>query len=103
MNERKEAFIRIIVGLVSGIIIGLWKTLVQVITIIHWVYVIFSGKRHQGFAEFCNLWNTKLYRFIRYMTMTTNERPFPFTELGEVMDETVFGSKKEIKTKNKKK
>ena len=43
MAERKEAFMRIIVAVVSGIILGLWKVLIQVLTVIHWIYVIFSG------------------------------------------------------------
>lgn len=85
MSERKEALMRIIIGIISGIIIGLWKVLVEVISIFHWVYVIFAGKRSKGIAEFCNPWTTQAYRYIRYMTFTTNSRPFPFSELGEAM------------------
>lgn len=83
MSERKEAWMRIIVAIVSGIILALWKTLVIVLSIFHWIYVIFSNKRSKGIAEFCNLWATQAYRFIRYTTFTTNSRPFPFSELGE--------------------
>jgi len=90
MGERSEAFLRIIVSIVSGIILGLWKSIVEIVTIIHWFYVVLSGKRSQGLAEFCNLWNTQFYRFIRYMTFTTNDRPFPFTALGNVRDEVVL-------------
>ena len=85
MSERKEAWMRIIVGIVSGIIIGLWKVLVEAISVFHWIYVVFAGKRIKGIAEFCNIWTTQAYRFIRYMTFTTNSRPFPFSELGKVM------------------
>ena len=90
MGERSEALLRIIIGIVSGIIFELWTTIVQIVAIIHWIYVVFSGKRSQGLAEFCNLWNTQFYRFMRYMTFTTNERPFPFTALGNVRDEVVL-------------
>lgn len=85
MSERKEAWMRIVVGIISGIIIGLWKAVVEVISIFHWFYVLFTNKRNKDIAEFCNLWTTQAYRFIRYMTFTTNSRPFPFSDLGNVL------------------
>ncbi|HLC61330.1 MAG TPA: DUF4389 domain-containing protein [Candidatus Nanoarchaeia archaeon] len=94
MPERKEAWMRIIVAIVSGIILGLWKTLVVVLSLFHWVYVIFSGNRSRGIAEFCNMWTTQAYRFIRYMTFATNSRPFPFSELGNEMHPVEFKTKK---------
>jgi len=97
MDERLEALFRIVVGVISGIILSLWMFIVRVVTIIHWFYILFSGKRSKELAEFCNLWNTQAYRFIRYMTFTTNERPFPFTGMGNVRDEVVFGNKKKKK------
>lgn len=102
MDERAEAILRIIVGVISGFILGLWKAIVQIITILHWIYVIFTGKRHKGLAEFCNIWNTQVYRFIRYMTFTTNERPFPFTALGNVRDDVIFKNTETKKNINKK-
>ena len=86
MSERKEAWMRIIVVIISGIIIGLWKLLVEAISIFHWIYVIFKGKRSKGIAEFCNLWVAQAYLFLRYATFTTNSRPFPFSGLGKVLE-----------------
>jgi len=94
MTERKEACMRIVVGIVSGIIIGLWKVAVEVISIFHWFYVLFTNKRSKGIAEFCNVWTTQAYRFIRYMTFTTNSRPFPFSELGNVVHTVDIKEKK---------
>ena len=94
MSERKEAWMRIVVGIVSGIVIALWKTLVIVLSIFHWIYIIFSNKRSKGIAEFCNLWTTQAYRFIRYMTFTTNSRPFPFSDLGQAMHAVEMKNKK---------
>ena len=56
MSERKEAWMRIVVGLVSGIILGMWKALVLVLTVFHWIYAVFSNKRSKAIAEFCNMW-----------------------------------------------
>lgn len=94
MSERKEAWMRIIVGVISGIILGLWKTLIIILSIIHWIYVVFSNKRSKAIAEFSNEWITQAYRFARYMTFTTNTRPFPFSDLGDVLHPVEFKIKK---------
>ena len=85
MSERTEALMRIVVGIISGIILGIWKIIVELVSIVHWFYVIFTGKRSRDLAEFANIWVTQAYRFIRYMTFTTNTRPFPFSDLGAVL------------------
>ncbi len=94
MSERKEALMRIVVGIITGIILGLWKILIEVIAIFHWFYVSFKGKRSLNLADFSNVWTTQAYRFIRYMTFTTNSRPFPFSDLGKVMHPVEMKSKK---------
>ena len=78
MNERSEALMRIVVGVVSGIVIGLWKGIIQVVGIVHWFIVLFTGKRNVDLANFCEMWNTQVYIFLKYMTFVNNERPFPF-------------------------
>jgi len=80
-SERKEAWMRIVVGIVSGIILGLWKALIQILGLVHWIIAIITGKRNKGIAEFSEIWNTQIYVFLRYMTFVTNDRPFPFTNL----------------------
>lgn len=81
MAERKEALMRILVGIISGIILGIWKALIQVLSVIHWIVVVITGKRNKGLAEFCEIWNSQMYIFLRYMTFVSNKRPFPFSEL----------------------
>jgi hypothetical protein len=83
VSERGEAIIRIFVSIVSGILLNFWKFAVAILTIFHWVYVILTGERHEGIAKFSNHYCTQDYRFNRYMTFATNERPFPFTESGK--------------------
>lgn len=81
MSERKEAWMKVVVGIVSGIVLGVWRYFIIVITIIHWFFAVFTGKRKKEFAELCEIWNTQVYIFLRYMTFVTNERPFPFRNL----------------------
>jgi hypothetical protein len=83
-NERKEAWFRIIVLIITGIVLGLWKGLIQIIGVISWFIVVFSGKRNKELALFCEYFNTELYKFIRYLTFVSNKRPFPFTKLERI-------------------
>ena len=81
MNERGEAWFRIIVAIISGIILGVWRYFIYVLAIINWFVVIFSGKRNKDMADLCEYWNTELYKYARYLTFVSNERPFPFSNV----------------------
>ncbi len=80
-TERQEAWFRIVVGIVSGIILFVWRYLIFALFIVNWFIVIFSKKRNKEIAEFCEYWNTEVYKYTRYMTFMTNKRPFPFSDL----------------------
>lgn len=80
-GERKEAWFRIIVAVISGVVLSVWGHLVWILLILNWFITIFNGKRSKGIAEFCEYWNTETYKFMRYMTFVSNKRPFPFTSL----------------------
>ncbi|MCK9595744.1 DUF4389 domain-containing protein [Candidatus Pacearchaeota archaeon] len=83
-NEKREAWFRIIVAIISGIILGIWRYLVAVLAIINWLITIFSGKRNSELAMFCEYWNTEAYKFMRYLTFVSNKRPFPFTNMERI-------------------
>lgn len=81
ISERKEALFRILVFIITGIILGIWRYLIFVLFIIHWFITIFSGKRNKDLAELSEYWNSELYRYFRYLTFVSNERPFPFNNV----------------------
>jgi len=81
MGERTEALLRIVIGIVSGLILSIWKILIQVLGVINWIIVIFTGKRNKEIANLSEIWNTQVYDYLRYMTFVTNKRPFPFSNL----------------------
>lgn len=81
MTEKKEAWFRLVVLLISGIVLGVWGYLTKVLAIIHWFVVVFSGKRNKDMAEFVEIWNTQVYVFLDYTTFVSNKRPFPFSPL----------------------
>ena len=83
MSERLEAILRIIIGFICGLILGLWKIVIQVVVVIHWIYVIIVGNRNKDMSEFCNKWVTYVFSVTRYVTFSTNKRPFPFNEFSK--------------------
>jgi len=84
ISEKREAWFRIIVAIISGIILRIWAGLVALLGIIHWFIVVFSGKRSKELAMFSEYWNTETYKFIRYLTFVSNKRPFPFTSMERI-------------------
>ena len=86
MSERKEAWFRIIAGIITGIILSIWKVVILVLSIINWLIVVFSGKRSKSIASFCEYYNTEMYKFLRYLTFVSNSRPFPFSDIEKMSE-----------------
>lgn len=83
-SERKEAWFRILVLIISGIILHIWNMVIVIISLINWLITVVSGKRNKDMAEFCEYWNTEFYKFARYLTFQSNVRPFPFTNAEKI-------------------
>ena len=81
MNERKEILMRIAVAIVTGIILSVWRAFIVILAVVNWIYTLFKGERLKELAELSEIWNTQTYTYLRYLTMVTNERPFPFKDL----------------------
>lgn len=82
-SQRKETLMRIIVGIVTGVILVLWRYFIGALVIVNFVYSLFTAKRLKELATLSEIWNTQWYQFQRYMTFMTNTRPFPFTPLSK--------------------
>jgi hypothetical protein len=83
-GERKEAWFRIIVAIISGIILKAWACLIGALAVIGWFIVVFTGKRNRDLAWFCEYWNTEMYKYMRYLTFVSNKRPFPFSKMERI-------------------
>lgn len=81
MGERLEVLMRIIVGIVTGITLGIWKIAINLFVMINFIWTLISGKRIKELATLSETWNTQMYALQRYIILLTNERPFPFTPL----------------------
>ena len=84
-KERKEAWMRILVLIVSGIVLGVWRYFIVVLGIINFFYTLFQAKRMKNLAEMSEIWNTQWYVFQRYMIFQSNKRPFPFKNIEKSM------------------
>ena len=84
-KERKEALFRILVLIVSGIVLAVWRYFIIVLAIINFFYTLFMAKRNKEFARLSEIWNTQFYIFQRYIIFQSNKRPFPFTRLEKNM------------------
>lgn len=81
--EKYEAWMRVPVGIVSGIIIYIWGYLIALFALLNFINTIFSGKRLKEMAKMSETWLTQIYYFGRYITFNSNKRPFPFESLKE--------------------
>jgi hypothetical protein len=79
--NRKEVWMRIPLGIVSGAIIWVWAYLICLFFVINFFYGIFTGKKIDDLSEMSEVWNTQKYFFVKYMTFVSTKRPFPFTKL----------------------
>ncbi len=84
-KERMEILMRVLVLIVSGIILGLWKAVIQIVWVVNIIYTLIKGKRNKTMGDFCEIWSTQVYIFLRYILLQTNERPFPFNNLTKNM------------------
>ena len=70
MGERAELLMRILVAIVSGIILDVWGIFVFVISFFNWIYALFTGKRNKKFAVLSEIWNTQMYVYYRYRSLS---------------------------------
>jgi hypothetical protein len=86
-KERSEALMRILIGIVSGIIFYIWAYVILLFIIVNLIYTLIKGQRSKEISELCEIFNTQIYVFWRYITFVSNERPFPFESLTENFSE----------------
>lgn len=81
--ERTESLWRVLVLIVSGIMLKFWEVLNGVLAVVNWVITLITGKRNKDIADFCEIYNSQLYTFWRYISGVSNVRPFPFGPLAK--------------------
>jgi D-alanyl-lipoteichoic acid acyltransferase DltB (MBOAT superfamily) len=91
-TSRKQVVIRLLYTLLYVAIFELVKTIVLLITLFEYFFLLLTLQHNEPARNFANKVATYGYRVMRYLTLNENQRPFPFgdfpTEI-ELPDEEV--------------
>lgn len=83
--SRKQVAIRLLYTLLYVAIFEVVKTIVLLITIFEYFFLLITLRHNEPARSFANKVATYGYRLMRYITLTENQRPFPFSEFpGEI-------------------
>jgi len=85
-KERIEAWMRIPIAIVSGIILKVWGFFILCFAIAQLILILVEGKKNRNLMKMSDIYLVQLYTFVKYITFISNERPFPFVELKEKID-----------------
>jgi hypothetical protein len=91
-TSRKQVAIRLLYTLLYVAIFELVKTIVLLITLFEYFFLMITLRHNEPARNFGNQVATYGYRVMRYLTLNENQRPFPFTDFPaeiELPDEEV--------------
>jgi D-alanyl-lipoteichoic acid acyltransferase DltB (MBOAT superfamily) len=91
-TTRKQVAIRLLYTLLYMAIFELVKTIVILITLFEYFFLLLTLQHNEPARNFANKVATYGYRVMRYLTLNENLRPFPFSDFPaeiELPDEEV--------------
>ncbi len=78
--SRVELFVRIVWVIVSAIVLWLFSILACICTVIQWLYILVTGKRHRGLNNLLRIYVIYKTKLGAYAHMLTEERNPIFPE-----------------------
>jgi len=78
--SRKLVAIRLLYTLLYVAIFEVVKTIVLLITLFEYIFLLITLQHHEPARTFANKVATYGYRVMRYLTLNDNRRPFPFSD-----------------------
>ena len=79
-TSRKQVAIRLLYTLLYVAIFELVKTIVLLITLFEYFFLLITLQHNEPARTFANQVATYGYRVMRYLTLNENRRPFPFSD-----------------------
>jgi hypothetical protein len=73
--SRLELLIRIVWGLLAGLVLFVFAILAIVALFIQWFYILFLGKRHAGLHSWIKTFVVQRFLLTAYLNLLTDERP----------------------------
>jgi len=74
-SHRIELFVRIIWGLVAGIVLGIFGFAAAIIWVLQLLHILITGHRHKGMQSFIKTVAIQHFRLSAYLSLLTDERP----------------------------
>jgi len=79
--QKREAWMRIPIAIVSGFILDVWGFFICIFAIAQLIIILIEGKSNKELLRMCNVYLIQLYTFVKYVTFLSDKRPFPFADL----------------------
>ncbi|MFK4764391.1 DUF4389 domain-containing protein [Desulfobaculum sp. SPO524] len=79
--ERKAVLIRFLYTIVIFIAFEVVRLLAELGTLVQYGIVLVTQKESEPLRSFCNAMSRYAYLCLRYMTLNSNTKPFPFSPL----------------------
>jgi hypothetical protein len=80
-EEKREAWMRIPIFIVSGFILEVWGFFIFCFAIAQFVLILLKNQKEKELLKMSDTYLVQLYIFVKYVTFLSNKRPFPFGEL----------------------
>jgi D-alanyl-lipoteichoic acid acyltransferase DltB (MBOAT superfamily) len=85
---RKRVGVRLLYTILFLIILHVVKTIISLIALFQFVYLLLALKYSEPGRQFSNRLSVYQYQVMRYLTLCDNQRPFPFQEFPGELEAT---------------
>ena len=83
---RKKIVIRLLYTILFFIIFEILKTIIQVSVLFQYVYLLISKTYSEPVRNFTNKVSVYAYKVLRYVTLSENNKPYPFQDFPQIME-----------------
>lgn len=83
----QEIGLRLVYTIFFFIVFSIVETIIQVAVVFQFIYLFFRQKPHASVRNFTNKTTAYALNILKYVTMDTNQRPFPFSDSPERLED----------------
>ena len=83
---RKKIVIRLLYTILFFIIFEILKTIIQVSVLFQYFYLLISKTYSEPVRNFTNKVSVYAYKVLRYVTLSENNKPYPFQDFPQIME-----------------
>jgi hypothetical protein len=87
--SRKDILVRLLYTLLYLLVFEIIKLIVQIAVVFQYIFLLITLDYSKPIRTFSNKLATYAYDVIRYLTLSKNQRPFPFNDFPEPLEEPV--------------